>query len=57
MQTTLRQQLQVAVEVLEFYQDTDNYYQIEDREKSDIMLDRGNFARLALEQIKPVGEK
>lgn len=39
-------------EVLEFYAESDKYLLIEDRDKSDIELDSGNFAREALKELE-----
>jgi len=58
-QAKLKQQLQVEKdhnkvmkEALEFYGDIQNWFQIEDREFSDAILDKGYFSRIVLEQIK-----
>ena len=46
-----QQQIKKLREALEFYAESNNYLLIEDRDKSDIELDSGNFAREALKEI------
>lgn len=48
----LKAELELAKECLEFYGDIKNWFQIEDREFSDAVLDKGYFSRDTLKKIR-----